>query len=181
MRAFVAIDLPDELKQRLSGLRQLLDRGEPLAWIKPTGFHLTLHFLGEIEKTDIERVSNCMRVAAAGLGSFELVMAGLNAFPNLRAPKVVWAGVQDPTGKLDKLQKKLQGELESKGFRRENNFVPHVTIARVKGSPVRATVKAIKSTKLEESVFWVNEIVLMQSKLEPGGSVYSRLVPVNLS
>lgn len=180
IRAFVAIELPESLKNRLTELQRRLNRPEGVSWVKASNMHLTLRFLGDVAESQIEVVRGCMERAAQAYRPFELAPKGVGAFPNPRRPRVFWAGVEDATGSLAGLQKRLQAELEQKGFGQEDYpFRPHLTLGRVKDSGARVT--ALQRLEFSEPPFRVDEIALMRSDLRPQGSLYTRLAAVKLN
>ena len=66
IRAFIAIELPAEVKQYLAGLQAKLkaDNQPRIKWVKPEGIHLTLKFLGDIETSMLEPITQAMEDAA---------------------------------------------------------------------------------------------------------------------
>lgn len=180
MRAFIAIELPESLKQTLARVQRQLECAERVAWVKPANMHLTLRFLGEVAESRIDDLKVCMERAAA-YSSFELVPKGLGAFPNLHRPRVFWAGIEDKSRSLTELQKRLQAELEQAGFGREDHpFSAHLTLGRVKDSGTRTTQEALRRLDFSAPPFKVAEIVLMRSDLRPQGSLYTRLAAARL-
>lgn len=134
-RAFVAIELPRELKRKCGELR---DRLEPLLgrsslrWVNVEQIHLTLSFLGEVPIARTEGLSEALRQAVGGTGAFPLRVAGLGFFPDVRRPRVVWLGVDGDLERLHAVQARVEAAVRR--FSRESAdkaFAAHITIGRV--------------------------------------------------
>jgi 2'-5' RNA ligase len=184
IRAFIAINIPEKLKDKLAEVQNHLKRlpGE-FSWVRKEGFHLTLKFLGNILPSQIVPISDYLRKASQGISPFPLKFVGLGAFPQITRPRVIWIGLEDPIGNLKKLQYNLEWRLEQLGFEREGReFSPHLTLGRVKSLKNKAPLlKLITEYKVQEDwIFQVEKVSLMQSDLKPTGAVYSVLEEVRL-
>ncbi|MDI7277312.1 MAG: RNA 2',3'-cyclic phosphodiesterase, partial [Anaerolineae bacterium] len=135
VRTFVAIELDVDLRTTLGELQGRLRRA-PLArlgrWVAPEGIHLTLKFLGNVPAGRVPELGEALRRACARIAPFEIAIAGLGCFPSYQRPRVLWVGVEEPTGSLERLYSAVERELERVGFRPEGRpFTPHLTLARV--------------------------------------------------
>ena len=148
-------------------------------WVRPQGIHLTLKFLGEILASKVDTVSVAMVGACAAYAPFSLSIRGLGCFPNLRRPRVLWVGVEEPTGVLAALQRDVERALAPLGFPPETRpFSPHLTLGRVKGGArgkIEVLGDAVGRTKARVGEMPVAAIHLMRSDLLPGGAVYTAL------
>ncbi len=189
VRAFIAIELPPELKQYLASLQKKLkaEKQPRIKWVKPEGIHLTLKFLGDIDMSMVKPVTQAMADAAAEASSFKLGVQQPGAFPNLQRVQVVWVGLGGEVDKLKQLHKKLDADLVKLGFTPENRpFKPHLTLARL-GNEASAEQRQqlgdlITATRLEAALpIEVSAISLMKSQLTRAGAIYSRIGSVELS
>ncbi len=182
MRAFVAIEISEDVRAALDRVRQELARTPAqVKWVAPANVHLTLKFLGEIETETAEAAKGAMGAAAGG-GPFTFEVAGLGSFPPGRKPRVVWAGVIGGADAIARVQTKLDAALGSLGFARERDFVPHLTIGRVK-SPRGADALAAAIARHADTAFGssvASEMVLFESTLTPQGAVYRAVARVPL-
>jgi 2'-5' RNA ligase len=179
VRSFIAIEIPPSLQHLLEGLQKDLKQADgDVRWVRPDGIHLTLKFLGSIQKKEVERISRALESIAASWEPFELNFNGLGCFPGLRAPRVLWVGVNRGGEHVTTLQQAIEERLAEKGFAREaRSFTPHVTIGRVR-SPRRkeALIKAIEMNRdVAIGAFWAQEITFFQSELRPTGAIYSKI------
>ncbi|RMF65796.1 MAG: RNA 2',3'-cyclic phosphodiesterase [Calditrichaeota bacterium] len=183
IRTFIAIELPDDLRRRIAAAQaELKQTRERVGWTRPENIHLTLRFLGDVAQERIPAVADAMGNAAAGFSVFSVTVAGLGAFPNLKRPRVLWVGVQDPGGELTELARRLENALNEIGFERERRpFRPHLTLGRVKSPPSRAFCDRLAQARFDPGQVRVSEIVLMKSDLRPTGAVYTPLNRVALS
>jgi 2'-5' RNA ligase len=184
VRTFIAIELSSEVLAALGQVQARLRRGEggqAGRWVKAEGVHLTLKFLGEVPSERLEAIYQAVDQACLGCAPFELTVAELGCFPNLRRPRVVWVGVQEETGQLAGLQEAVERELNRLGFPPEGRkFTPHLTLARVqdRASPreIEALGKAVGATQIGELArMQVDAVSVMKSDLQPEGAVYTEL------
>lgn len=178
-RSFVCIELPEEIKKNLADLQSRL---RPLAkgivsWPKPEGLHLTLKFLGDVDPGRLDAAADALMRGCAESHGFQVCLRGTGGFPDLRAPRVLWAGLFEPSGELEKLQRRIEKTYRVAGFAAEERpFSPHLTIARVKAPrEAAALARQWQATSLEDLCFSVEEVVLMRSDLRAEGSVYTPL------
>jgi 2'-5' RNA ligase len=184
IRAFVAVDLPDHLVkdvQNLIASLQDLPDSRLVRWVKPQALHLTLAFLGDIDRNRIQEIAASLQEAAASCSHFGCRLSDFGAFPNWRRPRIIHLGVDDPSNGLTNIQNRVQSALAPLGFppdRRE--FSPHLTLGRVRDRADRRSLEEligrIQSTQIPEFEPWkVTEIHFVQSDLLPTGPKYSRL------
>lgn len=184
MRSFIAINIPEWLKDKLGEIQERL-RGVPgeISWARKPSFHLTLKFLSNILPGQIQAITEVIRTATYGIPPFPLRITGLGIFPHINRPRVVWIGIDDSTGNLKNLQYNLENGLEKLGFEREEReFSPHLTLGRVKLLKNKVPlIKLIETYKLEgDWVFQAENVSLMKSELKPTGAIYSIMEEVRL-
>lgn len=185
LRLFWAVNLPEELKNRIHEIRNRLGTAGGAKWVEPRNLHVTVKFLGD---TDIDLVRPVVDSAAGrlkGVKSFSLEVGGLGFFPGTSSPRVLWAGLKGEVSLLGVVARMVEEAAAEHGFPRESRkFSPHVTLARIK-SPVEAgeLVAAVEKEKSRvESLgsFRVASVDLMKSDLTPRGPVYTLLSSVRL-
>jgi 2'-5' RNA ligase len=182
IRCFIAIDIPSEIKSKVSVLQDSLKRsGASIAWTKPEGIHLTLKFLGDIDQQKIPDLIGSMESAAKDAKPFVVVAEGVGCFPNPRRPRVLWVGLNGGEA-LISLQDRVEASVEPLGFDREQRrFHPHLTLGRVRNPfGVERVVTELERLGYSRQEFMVNEVRLMKSDLQPTGAVYTLLHSVEL-
>jgi|TARA_B100001971_G_C18223910_1_gene559030 2'-5' RNA ligase len=167
MRIFIAIDLPETIKEKLKKIKV----DERIAEMNSPGdYHLTLKFLGEISKRQIEIVQNNLRKIK--FKGFKLNLSRIGFFPNSNFINIVWAGVT-PKRKITELKHRIDDGLMDL-FQRDKRFDPHITLGRVKD--IKDKIKFKESLDLEiEGTFKVNNFKLIKSKLGKNGAEYETL------
>ena len=184
IRAFIAISLPGPVLQAIEKAQETLKGlGLKIRWVRKEGIHLTLKFLGDIDRDDVERIRAAIERATKRFSPFALRGEGIGVFPDLRRPRVVWVGVTEDVEALRALQRDLESQLDKLGFPKEKrSFKGHLTVGRVKGrlDPTRLS-EALKGLgEFRTESFTAQSVVLFQSDLRPDGAVYSRLAEVSL-
>ena len=184
MRTFIAVELDDAIRERLGQAQDRL-REAPckVKWVRPAQMHVTLKFLGEIDPAVVDDVAKAMAWAAEAAEPCALRVAGLGTFPPRGAPRVVWAGIEDASGMLGLVHKRLARALEPMGFEPEKRaFRPHLTLGRVKERSGTERLRDLLAGQegAELGTQDVSEIVLFQSVLSPQGATYTALRRVTL-
>jgi RNA 2',3'-cyclic 3'-phosphodiesterase len=191
VRTFIAIELPDQLRQQMAAIRRSFSgREHTLKWVAPAAMHITVKFLGDIARTRIDDVQAGMIQAASTVPPFSLQVSGFGCFPNPRTPRVLWAGISDGDGKraLCALFERIEGALASRGFSRdERSFSPHITLARTRDTISTAERRAVgemfeQAQRVHDvsASLDVLHVTLMQSELSRIGPVYTPLARVLL-
>ncbi|MCD6568041.1 MAG: RNA 2',3'-cyclic phosphodiesterase [Dehalococcoidia bacterium] len=188
IRSFIAIELPLEVRKELAMLRKEMERGGHrfVRWVNVDGIHLTLKFLGDISFEQVAEITEVMAKSRRGISSFQLELAGLGGFPDLKRPRIIWVGISGEVNQLLKLQRSLDLSLASLGFAREMRpFTAHLTLARVNQGISSVQLNSlgglIAATEFEgKRAFEVDSVNLMRSHLTGGGAVYSCLSSVAL-
>ena len=184
IRSFAAIPLNLEVVSNIEKAQiHLKALAADVKWVKPGSIHLTLKFLGNIDETDIEKIAPAIQKAVAGFQPWQTEVKNLGAFPSLRNPRVVWAGIDDPDGRLIELQARIENELLHLGFEKESRkFSPHLTLGRVKSS--RGKADLVRYIMDEREKFFgeikIDRIILFKSDLQRTGAVYTGLRELEL-
>jgi len=184
IRAFIAIELPEEIIAFIRKIQEgLRSYGFKARWVRPENIHLTLKFLGDINKEDIKKAGDAIINAASENASMSLGAKGIGFFPGVKRSRVIWTGIAGQTRELADLQKTLDGKLDTVGFPKEKRpFKGHLTIARIKRKiDARRLIDAMKEFgRFESKTFIANEVVLFKSELKPSGAVYRKLMSATL-
>ncbi len=177
VRSFVAVLLPEEVRERLGQLQAALRPAASGAkWVEPKNLHLTLKFLGAVKEGRLDRVAEALDTVANDTAPFQLRCAGVGVFPNARRPRVLWAGTDDGHSALAGLAGRVEAGLEPLGFEREKRpFTGHVTLARLKSGAPDLVLALAAHTEEVYGTFSVGHVHLMESELGPRGPTYTVL------
>ena len=143
--------------------------------VEEPNFHLTLKFLGDVNLPVLEKIETGLEKVSLKHNKSELLIRDLGAFPSLKKPRVIWAGIYDSENCLSGLWADTEQEMVRLGFQAEpRKFSPHLTMGRVKDTkPVWGLNKIVDSLTMDEFAVPVTEIRLMRSRLLPSGPEYS--------
>jgi 2'-5' RNA ligase len=169
MRLFVAIDTPKELGDYFKSLQTQLDKASAKLRLT-SSFHLTLKFLGDIDEKTAEKIIR--RLEKIKSNPFILKTENIGVFPNSNYVRVVWVGLSK-NQELISLQKNIDNVLEEFNFKKDFDFHPHITLARVGFvSDNTKFNESIKKIKIGEKSFEVKNFILYESNLTPKGPIY---------
>jgi len=178
IRSFIAFDMESEsIIKRIVDAQSLLTKtGADLNLVEPKNIHITVRFLGNITMAMVEKIYEEMKKVQ--FIPFDVKIQGVGAFPNMRYPRVVWAGITEGADQLRSIFNQLEPRLRSLGFAPDpKGFSPHLTIARVKSGRNKAElVKClIEYANYEFGVVHAACLRLKRSDLTPKGPIYSTL------
>ena len=178
MRLFVAVNLPSEIRDRLAAVQNRLRMAQAdVSWVRAENIHVTVKFLGETEEKRLGRIRLALAEVARTAAPFCIQVAGLGSFGG-RVPRVVWVGVAEGADPLVRLAGEIEAALARVGFPKERRaFTPHLTLGRVR-SPRNAEslLAALQHVQGEDfGTAPTTRFELMQSELQPTGSVYTVL------
>lgn len=182
-RTFIALEMDESLQHYLGDISRRMAQELPdLRLVDPAGIHLTLAFLGELTDEQLAKAIEAAEVAAQQVSPFEYSLSGLGIFGSPRQPRVIWMGVEEPSGKLVQLHRALNRELRQRRFEVEKRpFSPHLTLSRVK-APLKpdeqqrlqgllANQQKLPSSPLHK----VRHLSVMKSELLRSGAKYTCL------
>jgi 2'-5' RNA ligase len=188
IRAFIAVEISEDVRAAIEEAQARLKRahtGVKVSWTKISNLHLTLQFLGYVEKPVIPKIGAALEAVARQHEPFDLAVRGAGAFPNENRPRVLWVGCEDEAGKLRALARSVQEAMQPLGFEPEHReFSAHLTLGRVKPAatksgfprPDMALTRALDSIKDTAcGLMRVEAVDLMESQLHPDGSIYTKL------
>ena len=174
MRLFVALTLPEDLRERLAAL----GNGLPGArWVPEDNLHLTLRFIGEVDGAVARDIDDCL--AEIDMPAFELGFERLDTFGDGRNLRALWVGVAQPTGELLRLQAKVEKAVVRAGLAPESRkFTPHISLARFKRNGARVPPDKMQAYLLEHARFRAGPVpfehfTLYSSQLSRDGSIYT--------
>ena len=183
-RTFVAIELPEDLRHRLS-LRAEAMAGKwtdgGLRAAAADTIHLTLRFLGDTEEEVLPDLMAGLDNIAAALTPFQIATDQIGGFPNLGRPRVVWVGLTDAGGHLPQLNRQIERLVQSLGWEagQGKRFTPHLTLGRVRQKSRPPSGSWVVGGPAES--FGVGAISLIESLLKPHGAQHSLLHRASLT
>jgi 2'-5' RNA ligase len=169
-RLFVAIRPPQEIRDLLI---DAMDDSPEFRWQEEEQLHLTLRFVGEVERP----IAEDLAAALAGIRAepFELRVSGVGRFEQ-RNSGALWAAVE-PKPPLAALAAKVERVCQTAGFEPERRaFHPHITLARWKGRRTREVHEFLeRRAGLVSAPFAVDRFILFESRLSRHGAHYEEV------
>ncbi len=176
MRLFVGIELPEDIKKTIEGIeKELKKKVKEARVVKKENLHITLKFLGEVIEKKIAEIDEKLREVSESFTPFNVCVGKIGNFPEGKRMRVLWVGVES-NGVLNKINFKIEKVLSTIGFKEENRFKEHITIARFKSTPDMKFIEHLKekySSFLGE--FRIKSFFLIKSNLTPEGPIYKNL------
>lgn len=172
MRTFIALELSKEAKQEIKRLQELLPEFYGKL-TEPENLHLTLKFLGDIEEKEAEEIIK--RLGKIKFNQFEVELREIGVFSESFI-RIIWIHLKN----CEKIQEEVDNKLEGL-FAKENRFMSHVTIARVKNVKNREKfIQELSKIKTKTIKFKVENIKFKKSTLTEKGPVYQEIFTLNL-
>ncbi len=178
MRAFIAVDIDKpEIVSRLRLLEEELQQLKvKMKLVEPENFHITLRFLGEIPDFTVSDIRSRV-LPSLRFRPFVVKLSGFGAFPSATNARVLWVGISEGFDQLKSIRDQLDSLLRQAGIRfEEEEFSPHITLARLKergGAAVAKFIMDHSSYEIGEMI--VNSVRLKKSTLTPRGPIYETI------
>lgn len=155
---------------------------DKINWVKPENIHITLKFFGETTEDKIEPVISELNEIANRHKPFDISLANVGIFGSHYKPRVIWFGIEDNES-LKNLGIEILNKMNDVGFNQDRqNFVPHLTIGRIKHIDNKDRFSSIiaKYGQLEIQKNSINSFYLFESKLSSSGPEYHIIKNFNL-
>ena len=186
MRIFVALDIDDAIRDRISRFMDGLRGFAPDArWVRPESLHVTLKFVGEKPPEFVEKIKQAL--SAIHAEATDISFRGYGFFPGPKAARVFWIGIEAGP-QLAILAKVVDESLFALGIPKEEHaFSPHLTLARAGGRSGRGQKghapnvfqhlqeKLAALTVPDFGTIRPREFFLYQSQPQQGGSRYTKI------
>jgi len=179
-RIFIAINLPENIKNKLSTYENHWP-DLPARWTKKQNLHITLVFLGDTSNEELPEVCQIVREVVIRHQSFPIDLKKICYGPPKKPPRMIWAEGQK-SAELVNLQKDLVNSLGGQTEKEERGYAVHITLARLKQWEFK-NIDPEERPQIDEEInlaFEVNSIEIMESKLKPKGPEYFVLESINL-
>ncbi len=175
MRAFISINLTDELHQAIDQIQLRLNRdARGIRWTRAENCHLTLKFLGDVSEEVAQSLIKELEPVGSSFDPFHLELGSIGQFPPHGPLSVLWVGTVHGEAPLRALEQAIHQRLVNAAVPFDRKpFSPHLTIGRArKGDrPFLANAKEYENMHLGS--LQVREFCLMESLLQPSGPVYT--------
>jgi 2'-5' RNA ligase len=170
MRCFIAIDLPEEVRENIYKINEVLkDINIKYKPVEKHNLHLTLKFLGEISDYKVNLVID--KIKKLKIKKFKASLGNIGFFPDENFIRVLWISLE-PSSLIKKIHEEIDEALKQY-FKKDKRFESHITIARIKNIKDRKEfLEKVRNVKIKEE-FEVEEIKLKKSILRRDGPEYT--------
>lgn len=166
-RLFVAVRPPAPVRAQILGL---MGGVAGARWQSDDQLHLTLRFIGEVDRWVAEEVA--LALSAVRHPPFHVALNGLGAFDRKGRSDALWVGVT-PHGELAALHRKIDQALVRLGLPPEGRaYLPHITIARFGRSAGPVSGFAESHANVASAPFAVEHLILFESHVGHEGASY---------
>ncbi|MBQ3473638.1 MAG: RNA 2',3'-cyclic phosphodiesterase [Methanobrevibacter sp.] len=177
IRSFLAIELDEELVPKIIDVQKEFKKTNAnIKYVPSENMHFTLKFFGNIDMDMVEDIASAVEKVIKNYSSFDLNIKNCGCFPNKNVIKVLWLGLEEGSP-IANLQKDLDREFKKLGFKKEKNFISHLTIGRVKSpknkKDIRNTIEKLEDIEIGQ--FTVSKICLKKSTLTSQGPIYENI------
>lgn len=174
IRSFLAIELDEDLVPKILDVQKEFKKTDAnIKYVNSRNMHFTLKFFGNIDLDMAEDIGSAVEKVIKNYSSFDLNIRNCGCFPNKKVIKVLWLGLEEGSPIIN-LQKDLDKEFGKLGFKKERNFISHLTIGRVKSpknkKEIRETIDKLENIEIGQ--MRVSKISLKKSTLTPQGPIY---------
>lgn len=166
-RLFIGLEMPGDVTLRLSCLRGGLPGAR---WVDPSDYHLTLRFIGDIDRRTAREIED--ELSDIDSGPIDVRLTGLGVFGGDK-PHTLYAGIA-PNKALNELQGESERALRRVGLPPEQRkFVPHVTLARLRSSSILDLADYLQAFgHVPHQGFTVDRFALFSARESVGGGPY---------
>jgi len=170
IRCFICLELSREAITEIEDIQGLIRKKKLFygKFTEPENLHLTLKFLGEIDSEKVEKVKEELRNVK--FSEFEVSLGELGMFND----RILWVKLMGK--EIWDLQAKIDVHIEKLGFMKEERFMSHITLARIKKViDKNILLDYVKNIKHRPIRFKVREFIFKKSELKIEGPAYSDL------
>jgi len=175
-RLFIAIDLPENIREDISEIYEAIPGAR---WTPETQLHLTLRFIGDTNEISAQNIDSALR--KINFSHFCLQIKSTGFFPPRGEPRILWCGITE-NEELLRLRARIERALVSEAGLPpdKQKFHPHITVARINGSPPQKLAGFLSANALfQTEPFTVSEFFLYSSVLKRDGAMHIKEAEYN--
>jgi len=173
MRLFIALmttPIQEQIFEIEEGLKkQIAD----VRWVKKDNLHLTLKFLGDVDKVKFGLIKEIIVDIGSQCKEFDFSFSRVSGFPKEEAARVIFIGLDKGVKEIKEIMIKLDEETFKMGFKREKSYVPHLTVGRVKFGTVN--LKISRKNNFPVVMGYATGIEIIKSELTKFGPIYTSI------
>lgn len=155
---------------------------EQIRWTDQNNLHITLMFLGDTDKNQVQTITRKLEGIADQYSPFQFQLNGIAYFTRNRHPSIIYSGTEN-TGTLKSLSLDIKKEMTLPGFeKQQKSFTPHLTLGRIKYLSDTDKLNGIHNVYRDTFIqsVQVDQFIYYQSILTPNGAKYQPIKTFNL-
>jgi len=175
VRLFIAIPIPDQVKERLISCVKLTDSYRT---VKFGNLHITVLFLGDTEEDRIGLICEILEKVVKKYNKFEIDISEFGQFPSSGSGRIIYAAGTKNLDLLINFSSDIRAGCSKLGFYDDKDFRYHITVARAKDNLIKDNIEL----KIDDKLFFdVEEVALYKSILTKKGPVYEKVFSTDLN
>lgn len=173
IRTFVALEIPPDVLSSLAALlKSKLVSYERINFEPVSKLHVTLKFIGDIEREIVDPLSNELEPIISNRHKLNLEFSNFGFFKSSGVERIFWAGLKK-NPEIELLAAEIDELCFKYGVKKETrSFHAHITLVRIKDRSQIHELKKAKELDITDLKFCSEKIIFFESQLKPGGSVY---------
>ncbi|WP_027308737.1 RNA 2',3'-cyclic phosphodiesterase [Caloramator sp. ALD01] len=181
MRTFITFEFNRDTKEKIAELQNKIRNESIKGRFKYIdNFHLTIKFLGEVEENKIELIYQDLLRKIKGKEKINIYLKGLGCFGRGDVIKTIYLKCHGDLDKIKDIYNEVDKITSNYGFKVENRFTPHVTIAQevILKSKFEDLQKKIEEYLIDNIVF--DRVTIMKSEQRDGKRIYTPIYEIHL-
>jgi len=177
MRTFLALPIEKEIKKEINNYIEKFKKEikSRVKWVEEENLHFTIFFFGEI---DIDKVEKIVKLIESNKNRFKNILVQIDKisfFPNEKHPRVIFLDISQGEIEMRNIYETLFPELSKVLKIKKEEFIPHLTIGRVKDIIFEDDIKKLINETINIKPFYLKKLTLFESKLTPNGPIYKSI------
>ncbi|MDI6861407.1 MAG: RNA 2',3'-cyclic phosphodiesterase [Caldisericia bacterium] len=177
MRTFLALPIEKETKKEVFSYIEKFKKEikGKVKWVEEENLHFTIFFFGEIDNDKVKMVIDVIEKNRNRFKKFMVEFKKISFFPNERNPRVIFLDISQGEKEMKEIYDTLYPDLNKILKLKKEEFVPHLTIGRVKDTLFEEDIKKLINEKVEIKPFYLNKITFFESILRSEGPIYKSI------
>ncbi len=182
MRTFLALPIDKDTKKKINAYIEKFKKEikSKIKWVEEENLHFTIFFFGEIDNNISQKIINLIETKRVNFKPFKVEIKSISFFPNEKNPRVIFLDISKGEKEMKEIYNSLFPDLNKILKLKKENFVPHLTIGRVKDILFEEDIKKLTSEKFDIKEFLINKITFFESKLTPERPIYKSIKDFDL-
>jgi len=183
MRAFIALDIPDEIKKKIAQIvSSLYSLPAKIKWVETKNLHLTIKFIPQIDTSTVNALKERLEPIVAKTTRTYLTAKDISFLSHKGDIRLIYLKLEENQVVQEIVQKIELTAFSLTGIKEKRKPLLHITLGRIKHTYEKKKLKQILHSYQFNPFKWeVKEITFFQSTLTPTGPIYQPLFKIKLA